>query len=152
MPTAKEIMNTQPPTVGPDNSIRDLAEILTETRYDGASVVDAEGRLIGVATESDIIFQKKPVHLPTFITILDAVLPFGGEDEEEIRKILGSTVREIMTSEPLTVTPDSSLEEIAAMMNEVHKSILPVVDGETLVGVIDRHDIVRAIMAERSGS
>ncbi|MBF0171234.1 MAG: CBS domain-containing protein [Nitrospinae bacterium] len=149
MPTARDIMHRTPVTVTPATPVRQLAELLAETRYEGAPVVDEEGLLLGVVTESDIIFQKKNVHLPTFITLFDAVFPIGGEDQDEIRKILGSTVGEIMSTDLVTIEPEASLEEIATLMTDVHKSVLPVVENGKLIGIVDKHDLVVAIVKEK---
>ncbi len=149
MPTARDIMHRSPVTVTPATSVRELAELLAETRYEGAPVVDEGGILLGVVTESDIIFQKKNVHLPTFVTFFDAVIPIGGEDQEEIQKILGSTVGEIMTTDVMTIEPGATLEEIATLMTDVHKSVLPVVEKGKLIGIVDKHDLVVAIVKEK---
>ena len=148
MTIAREIMTSEPYTVTPGTPVRDLAAELTARNYSGAPVVDSAGRLVGVVTVSDVIYQRKNLHLPTVIAIFDAVIPIGGgrEMDHQISKMLGSTVREIMTDNPTTVDEDMPLEDIATIMSEQGKHLLPVTRGGALVGVIDRSDVLRAIV------
>ena len=150
MPTAKEIMTTEPVTVSPETSVKDLAVILEENNYTGAPVVDKDGKLVGVVTESDLIDQHKNLHLPTVITIFDWVLPLegGGETEKELKKMAGSTVSDIMSKDVVTVDENASLEDIATIMSEQKVHFVPVVSGEDLVGIVDRSDVVNAIIKE----
>ncbi len=148
MPTAKEIMTSDPLTVTPETSVRELAEKLAENNYSGAPVVDEEGAVIGVVTVSDLIYQRKKLHLPTVFTLFDSVVTLGGAHdlEDQFKKILGSTVSEIMTANPITVDEETQLDEIATIMSEEGKHVLPVMRGGKLVGVIDRSDVVKAIV------
>lgn len=148
MTIAKEIMSPEPFTVGPDTEVRELAQTLSEKNYGGAPVVDEDGRVIGVVTVSDLIYQKKNLHLPTVFTIFDAVIPLASAHaiDDQMHKMLGMTVGEIMSEEVVTVDEQTSLEDIATIMSEQGKHLLPVMRGEELVGVIDRSDILRAIV------
>lgn len=148
MPTAKEIMTTEPVTVSPGTSVKELAVILEDNNFTGAPVVDEDGKLVGVVTESDLIDQHKNLHLPTVITIFDWVLPIGGggETEKELKKMAGSTVADIMSEDVVTVDEDASLEDIATIMSEQKVHFVPVMSGEKLVGIVDRSDVVKAII------
>jgi len=150
MTKVKEIMTTEPMTVSPKTSVRNLAVALIEKNYTGAPVVDEDGTLVGVVTESDLIYQHKNLHLPTVITLFDSVLTLGGshELETQIKKILGSEVADIMTKDVISVDEDTSLDDVATIMSEKGKHYLPVMRGEKLVGVVDRSDVVRAIIKE----
>jgi CBS domain-containing protein len=150
MQYAHEIMNRKPFTVTRDTSVSDLARGLLEHRADGAVVV--KGReVVGVVTAMDLVFQEKKVHLPTFIAFMDAMLPLGGRrTEAELSKITGATVDEIMSSPPKTVEYDTSLDVVATMMVEDHITVVPVIQDGVLVGVIEKPDVLRAVLASRS--
>jgi len=145
---AKQIMTRDPYTVTPATSVRDLAEKLTENNYSGAPVLDEGGALIGVVTVSDLIFQKKKLHLPTVFTLFDSVVTLGApyEVDDQIKKMLGSTVSEIMTRDAITVDEDAQLEDIATIMSEQGRHFIPVVKDGLLAGVIDRSDVMKAIV------
>jgi CBS domain-containing protein len=103
-----------------------------------------DGRLVGIITEGDLIFQDADVKAPGFLDILGGIVPLGDTDEyrREALKSAGVTVGEVMTDDPVTVTPEATLAETATIMAERRKKILPVVEGGRLVGVITRMDIL----------
>lgn len=147
MQFAHEIMNRTPYTVTADASVADLARGLLEHSSDGAVVV--KGReVIGVVTAMDLVFQEKKVHLPTFIAFMDAVFPVGSRrTEAELAKITGATVEEIMSSPAITVEFDAALDAVATIMVEQHITVVPVTQDGVLVGVIEKPDVLRAVLA-----
>ena len=74
MRTAKEIMTKEVITVKKDFSIKELSRRFVEKKVNGMPVVENEGRLIGVVTQSDLVEQSKNLHIPTVIALFDAVL------------------------------------------------------------------------------
>ena len=135
-------------TVTLDTTVKELAHILTATKISGVPVVDKDGELIGVVTESDLIYQNKKVHIPTVVSILDSFifLENPGKMEQEMKKIAGSTVAEIYTSDPKTVSPDTPLEELATIMSEQQLHTLPVVENNKLVGIVGKRDIIKTLI------
>ncbi|MDH5477702.1 MAG: CBS domain-containing protein [Nitrospinota bacterium] len=150
MPNASDIMTKDPFTVSPQTSVRDLALLLAEKNYSGAPVLDQDGKLVGVVTSSDLIYQRKKLHMPTVFTLFDAIIPLGGlhEVDEQMEKMLGRNVADIMSPNPVTVTEQTSMEDIATIMTEGHKHMIPVMRGDKLVGVVDRWDVLRTIVRE----
>jgi len=138
-----EIMETDWPTLGPESTVEDAIKLFAEARISGAPVVE-DGRLIGIITEGDLIFQDAEIKAPGFLDILGGLVPLGNTEEyrTEALKSAGVTVGEIMTDDPVTVAPEATLAETATIMAEQRKKILPVVEGERLVGMITRMDIL----------
>lgn len=136
-------------TVTPATTVTELAMLLASHKIGGAPVIDSSGALLGVVTESDLIDQKKKIHIPTVVTILDSVFYLENPDkmEKEMKKIAGSTVGDIYSKDPLTVTEDTPLDEIATLMAEKNVHTLPVMQGDTLVGVIGKKDIIKTLIA-----
>lgn len=135
-------------TVTRETSVRELAKILTDKNISGAPVVDESGALIGVVTESDLIDQNKKIHIPTVVSILDSFIYLESPDrmEQEMKKIAGSKVADIYTSEVKTVGPSATIDDMATIMSDENIHTLPVVDGDTLVGVIGKKDIIKTII------
>lgn len=146
MLTARDIMTKDVVTVKKETKVTELADILTKNRISGAPVVDDSGRVVGVVTESDLVEQSKSLHLPTVFTILDSVifLESARHFEKELRKMTGAKVEDIYTEDPIIVGPETPVREIANIMAEKKVYTIPVVDGERLVGVIGKADVVRA--------
>ncbi|MFV0438500.1 MAG: CBS domain-containing protein [Desulfopila sp.] len=148
MKTAADIMTREVITVSPSTSVKALARVLTEHNISGVPVVDEHGAVIGVVTESDLIYQNKKIHIPTVVSILDAVFYLERPDsvEKEIHKIAGSTVADIYNTEITTVALDTTVDELATIMSEQSVHTLPVLDEGKLVGIIGKKDIIRSII------
>src|SRR5215216_1589935 len=138
-----EILETNWPTLGPESTVEDAIRLFAEARVSGAPVVEG-GRLVGIITEGDLIFQDAEIKSPGFLDILGGVVPLGSTEEyrREALKSAGVTVGEVMTTDPTTVAPEATLVEAATVMAEKRRKILPVVEGERLVGIVTRMDIL----------
>lgn len=147
MLTAKDIMTKNVITVAPELPVDKLAGIFWQNKVSGAPVVDEDGNLVGVVTESDLIDQTKKFHIPTVVTILDAVifLEKPSKMDKEIKKMTGTTVRDICTVEPVTVEEGTPIDEIATIMADKHFHTLPVLKDGRVVGVVGKTDIIRTI-------
>lgn len=149
---AKDLMSANVIAVTLDTDIRELAKLLAANRISGAPVLDGAGRLAGVVTESDLIFQNKKVHIPNAFAILDSFIFLEDPEkmERELMKMAGSKVADICTADPVTVREDTPVEEIATLMAEKKVHTLPVLDGNgQLVGVIGKADLIRMIAEGR---
>jgi CBS domain-containing protein len=141
--TVGEIMETDWPTLGPESTIEDAIKLFAEARVSGAPVV-SDGRLLGIISEGDLIFQDADVKSPGFLDILGGIVPLGNTEEyrREVLKSAGVTVGEVMTEDVTTITPEATLVEAATVMAEKRRKILPVVEGDRLAGVVTRMDIL----------
>lgn len=146
MSFAIELMNREPVTVSPDLSVRKLARLLLDQNLDGVCVVD-QGKLVGVVTAMDLIFQERRVALPSYVALLNRLIPLNKARQSSVEKVVGGTVREIMSGEPIGVDYDASIDEIAALMVDLHITVLPVLKNESLVGVIYKRDLLRAALS-----
>lgn len=147
MKRVQDLMNSEPPAVTPGLSVTELARMLLESGRDGYCVLE-HGELVGVVTAMDLVFQNKQVHLPTFITLLDTVIPLGNRRaHDELEKITGTTVAAVMSQPPITVTPDTTMQEAATLMVERHLSLLPVVNARgVLVGELSKPALLTAVL------
>ena len=144
---AKDIMTKDVLTVSLDTPVKKVAELLADYEISGAPVLDEHDRVIGVVTESDLIEQKKNLHLPTVVTLFEVVLFLERPQKmkREIEKMLGATVKDIYSKKVITIIEDTSLEDIATIMSEKKVHLLPVLKGNELVGIVGKVDVVRAL-------
>lgn len=149
MKKASDIMSKNVITVTKKTTVVELANLLAKHNIGGTPVVDTQGQLLGVVTESDLIDQTKKVHIPTVITILDSVIYLESPEkmEKEMLKMAGATVGDIFTENPETVEEDTSLEEIATIMSEKNIHTLPVMCDSEIVGIIGKGDIIKALIS-----
>ncbi len=120
---------------------------MVEARIGGLPVVEA-GQLIGLVTEGDLIMGDVRLQFPTYIHLLDGFImypPATARFEHELKKAVGAKVRDVMTAEPVTVQASASLEDVATLLVEREVSRLPVLDGDELVGIITKSDVVRSM-------
>jgi CBS domain-containing protein len=107
---------------------------------------------LGLVSEGDLIMRDVKVHFPTYVQLLGGYIFYPGSTErfeDELRRSVGATVLDIMTADPVTVTPDTSISDVATLMVEREVGRVPVMDGDRLVGIISKSDIVRSIGSER---
>jgi CBS domain-containing protein len=144
-------MTTDVLTFSPDDSVQAAMAAMVERDVDGSPVLDSDGRVVGMLTTGDLIVQESQLHWPTVISILGANLELPSSKkrfDEDIRRALGASVGEVMSKDPQTIGEDETLERAATLMHDHDVSRLPVVRDSSLVGIISRTDIVRAIIAE----
>ncbi|MCD6560407.1 MAG: CBS domain-containing protein [Deltaproteobacteria bacterium] len=149
MLNAADIMTKEVITVKKDTSLADLARILYENRINGAPVVDDEGALEGVICESDLIRKKKQFHIPTVVAVFDVIISLERPKniEKEIQRISSTIVEELYTKEVVTVNKNTPVDEIATIMTSKKIYTIPVMDGDHLVGIIGKADLIRTILA-----
>jgi CBS domain-containing protein len=137
-------------TVDPESTVEEAMRSLVERDVDAAPVVDRDGRLVGLLSSGDLIVQETQLHVPTVISLLGATIPLPGQHhfEEDLRRALGASVKEVMSTDVVVCGPDDSIEQAATLMHDNHVSRLPVLEGGVLVGIVGRGDILRAILAE----
>ncbi len=144
---ARDIMTRKIHTVCADTSVEELARKFIETGVNAMPVLDDVGELFGVVTETDLIAQDRPLHLPTVISLFDWVFYLESETrfKEQVQKLTARKVSEICTREVTTCSEDTPVAEIASLMVENRVHMLPVVDGKRLLGVVARLDIIRSM-------
>lgn len=146
---AKDIMTRNVITVSPETEIAQAAKLLIEKSVNGVPVVDETGKLVGIICQSDLIAQQKRIPLPSVFTLLDSFIPLTSMKnfEKAVHKIAATTVADAMTSNPVTIKPETSIEELASLMVDKNFHTLPVVDEGKLVGIVGKADVLRTLMS-----
>ena len=114
-------------TIGPNRPIAEAVEIMNEQDV-GSLVVFSRGEMVGMLT---------------FRQVLQAVQR-GGADWQALQ------VEEVMLREPRAAAPDMEMDELRRLMVEHHQRYHPVMDGNTLLGVVSFHDVAKAVLEEQS--
>jgi CBS domain-containing protein len=115
-------------TVSPDTDLADAAGTMSE-RDIGSLVVMEYGDLVGMLTFREVIAA---------LHVNDGSLSGAG------------TVRKHMDDSPITVTPDTEVNEVRRIMLEKHARYLPVMNARTLLGVISFYDVAKAVLEAQS--
>ena len=141
---ARDIMTTNVVTLTPDTPIQQIARTFRRLGITGAPVIE-DDQIIGIVTEIDLISRHARPNQPLYLPLLDAKIPLGGQREyrELVRRILGTTARDIMTAPVKTVDADADLEEVATLMVESKANPVPVLSEGHLVGIIGHTDLIQ---------
>ena len=145
----REIMTSPAITLLPDATVEDAINLLVESSISGAPVVDADGRLVGLLDDDDLIVSEARLHAPTTIEILGAYIPLPGDlrrFNDEVRQALGRTVEEVMDDEPAALGEDATVEDAATLLHDRGVSRLPVVDADgKVIGIVTKGDLLKAL-------
>lgn len=151
MPTVADIMERDPVTVRPEDSVEALLRTLREHELPGIPVVNGGGRCIGIVTESDLVLrdEEEDLRLPLHIDLFGGTIFLGPVKrfEDRLRKAIAATVEDMMTRDPITVAPDTDLHDAARLIAEHRHNRLPVVEHGRLVGVVTRLDVLEALVS-----
>ena len=147
----REIMDSDPVTVSSDASVEEVVRALRDNELPGVPVVDGDGRCVGIVTEADLVLpdDEGDLHIPHYVNLFGGTVflePLG-RFEERLRKAFASTASDMMTAEPETVGPETTVRDAARTIHETGHNRLPVVDGDRLVGVVTRVDVLGALAA-----
>lgn len=147
--TVAEVMIPEPITVQIQTPLQEAIQIMAEKKISGLPVVNDDRQLVGVISETDLMWKETGVETPPYIMILDSViyLQNPARYEKEIHKVLGQTVGEVMTDKPISIKPNKSLREAAHLMHDKNIRRLPVVDEQEgkVIGILTRGDIIRTM-------
>jgi CBS domain-containing protein len=149
--TVADVMTPDPISVTPQTPLQEAISILAEKKISGLPVVDEQGKIVGVISETDLMWQETGVETPPYIMFLDSViyLQNPAKYNKEIHKAIGQTVSEAMSDRPITIKADKSVKEAARIMHEKKIRRLPVVNHESqLIGIITQGDVIRMMASD----
>jgi CBS domain-containing protein len=153
MKNAGEIMDREIPTLEPGDDARTAIDLLAKTDLGAIPVVDADRKVVGIVSESDLILseEESDLHLPHYLNIMGGIVFVGSMKgfEERLEKAFATRVEELMTADPIVCHDYESADRVARKIAEKHHNHLPVVDAEEhLVGMVTRADALAALVAE----
>lgn len=153
MKTAAEIMNADVAGVAPDDEARTAIDLLAKSDLGAVPVVDADRKVVGIVSESDLILadEESDLHLPHYFEIMGGVVFIGSMKgfEKRLEKAFATKVSELMTADPIVVHTYEAADRVAKKIAEHHHNHLPVVDEDgRLAGMVTRADALAAVVAD----
>jgi CBS domain-containing protein len=139
----RDLMTRDVVTVRPTTPLKDVAKLLVERRISGVPVVDDGGTVLGVVSEGDLVLKEQGTDAVERRP-LARIFGDSPETRAQLAKVVALTAGDAMTAPAITTSADALVAEAAATMTRGRVNRLPVVDGDTLVGLLTRADIVRA--------
>jgi len=141
---ASDVMTRNILSVRPDAVIAEAIRLMLDNRISGLPVIDEGGQLVGILTEGDLLRRGETAterHRPRWLEILMG----PGRLAEEYVRTHGRRIAEVMTRDPVSVTPDTPLKEIVELMERHRIKRVPVLDGDAPVGILSRADLLRGL-------
>jgi CBS domain-containing protein len=141
---AADIMTRTILSAGPKTPVAEAIGLMLDNRVSGLPVIDEVGQLVGILTEGDLLRRGETGterHRPRWLEILLG----PGRLASEYVRTHGRKVEDIMTREPVSVAPETPLDEIVELMERHRIKRVPVLEGEKLVGIVSRADFLRAL-------
>ena len=145
----KDIMVKKVITIQKDASVEELSELLVKNKISGVPVIDGDGKLVGIATEGDLIIKDSDLHFPRYFKLLDSIIYLESLNKfkKSLKKFLGTKVEDVMTAEIKTVKEETPVGEAANIMIKYNINRVPVLDSkDELVGIVTRADIVKSMI------
>jgi CBS domain-containing protein len=139
----KDVMTTRVITVSENATVLDAARLMAKRRIGGLPVVDANGVLVGMLTEGDLLRRTEIATEKSRSRFL-AVFLSPGRLADEYTHAHGRRVGEVMTPEPVSVSEDTPLEKIVQLIEKKKIRRFPVLRDGQLVGIVTRANLVRA--------
>ncbi|HJU18725.1 MAG TPA: CBS domain-containing protein [Stellaceae bacterium] len=148
-----EVMSRRVVTVTPETAVIEAARLMLQHRVSGLPVVDEGGAVIGIVTEGDLLRRAETGTARRRSHWLELLIGPARLARDYVQAH-ARTVGEVMTRKILWATPHTPLAEVVQLMERHHVKRLPVIEGGSLVGIVSRADLVRALvdMAERPAS
>ena len=141
---ASDVMRTNPLVATAEMPIEEAVRLMLTHRISGLPVVDATGAVVGILSEGDLVRRVEPgteARVPAWVGWLAG----GGRAAAAYAASHARKVGEVMTVPVVSVTPDTDLAEVAAIMESRRIKRLPVLREGRLVGILTRLDLIRAL-------
>lgn len=139
--TVADVMTRDVISVTPETGYKEIVRLLGDHHISAVPVVE-DGRVVGIVSEADLLLKEEGV-TTRLVHLLE-----GMHRRERRLKAEGSTAAELMTSPAVTVFPEAHLPKAARLLDAHHIKRLPVVDGDKLVGICSRADLLKVFLAK----
>jgi len=148
MRTAQDIMTREVITISPEADITEAVKILLDKGINGLPVIDGEGHLVGILCQSDLVRMQKSLPIPSLFTLLDGFVPLSSSAllDAEVKRIAASKVSDAMSTKVVTIEPDMTIDEIAALMVDKKFHTLPVTHDGKLLGIVGKKDVLKTLI------
>lgn len=146
---ANEVMETEVVTVREDTPVKEIAKLMLAREISGLPVVDEQGKVLGVVSELDLMRKQIKPNEPSVWTMLWGMDPEREKKHRDaIRKYMGKTAEEVMTSPALTVDVSDNLEKVGNLMFNKRIKRVFVTDNGKLAGVISRSAFTKLMLED----
>ena len=145
---AKDVMTKQVISVGPDTPVGAVAQTMIDNRISAVPVLTAEGALLGIVSEGDLLHRTETGTERERSWWLSVISDPVGQARDFV-KSHGRKASDVMTSDVVTVGEETSLRDIAGILEERRIKRVPVVREDRLVGIVSRANLLQGLAVKR---
>ncbi|MEM2944371.1 MAG: CBS domain-containing protein [Methanomassiliicoccales archaeon] len=153
----RDVMTTTVVTIKADATLHDATITFAVNGISGAPVVDDDGKLVGILSETDILafvkklqeeIRKKQPSV-SFISVPFEEILKNEKLAELYKEISGKKISEIMSKDVVTVSPDTGIMEAIDIMMKKDVNRMPVIEHDKIVGIVTKGDIIWALYKDK---
>ncbi|RLF49624.1 MAG: CBS domain-containing protein [Thermoplasmata archaeon] len=146
-----EIMTKDVIALKPTDSVKKALEVFAEYNIHGVPVVDKDGKLVGMFTETDFLDLVR-VHSSSLQMVLPSIPLMGvsfveSEKKDEIRRVINRVLKmplgDVMSTNVYTLSPNDDVKDAIKLMISKDITRIPIVDNNKLTGIVTRTDIIK---------
>ena len=142
---ARDIMTKSVVTVTPETRIADIARVLLDRRISALPVVEADGSVVGIVSEGDLIHRaetKTERHRSWWLELVSSAEVLA----DDYVKSHGLTARDVMSAPVVFADPDTPLAALATLLDRHRIKRVPILEAGVLVGIVSRADLLRGLI------
>jgi len=140
-----DVMTRNVLTVGPESSVAQAIRLMLDNKVSGLPVLATDRKVVGILTEGDLLRRGETGterHRPRWLEILMG----PGRAAGEYVRAHGRKVADIMSTDVVSVSADTPLDEVVGLMERRRIKRVPVIEGEALIGIVSRADLLRSLL------
>ena len=148
MMTAGDIMTKNVIVLNEEDEIKKAADIFLKDKINAIPVVNADKKLCGIVSETDLVYQESNLHIPTVFTIFDSIFYLGTSKhfKDDVSKITATKIKDIMNKDVFYAKKTDDIYGLATVMADKKFYSIPIVgDNKEIIGVVSRYDIIKAM-------
>jgi len=155
MKTAEDIMTKDVIVLREEDEIKKASDIFLKYKINAIPVINADKKLCGIVSETDLVYQESNLHIPTVFTIFDSIFYLGSSKhfKEDVNKITATKIKDIMNKDVFYAKKTDDIYGLATVMADKKYYSIPIInDDKEIIGVVSRYDIIKAMSEQKTKS
>lgn len=144
-----DVMTKDVYTLSPDQTLAEAAKLLLDKDVGGVPVT-REKRVVGMLSERDLLDARLNPRPPRYLELLGGIIYLDNvsEYQSQLKKTVATKVEQVMTKDVISVDINTPVVEAARLIRDHGINRIPVLDGERLVGIVTRHDVLQGMVRQ----
>lgn len=144
-----DVMTKNVYTLSPDQTLAEAAKLLLDKDVGGVPVT-REKRVVGMLSERDLLDARLNPRPPRYLELLGGIIYLDNvsEYQSQLKKTVATKVEQVMTKDVISVDINTPVVEAARLIRDHGINRIPVLDGERLVGIVTRHDVLQGMVRQ----